>query len=171
MPRLRAIEISQATSLPRTESNIFAFVHAFTNVSCNTSCASSALERMRRRRAYRVDEWRSQSCSNAAISPWATAGSSELGSKLVSIAAIIARRESYVAPRWVDLLFRGVFRFGEVDVGPRSHLRARPFSGIAAGPSGRLLVHPMSGRAAVPESFVFHMLARIVGHGGGFYRK
>src|SRR4051794_29901228 len=29
----------------------------------------------------------------------------------------------------------------------------------------------MSGRAAVPESFVFHMLARIVGHGGGFYRK
>src|SRR3954452_13592724 len=152
MPRLRAIEISQATSLPRTESNIFAFVHAFTNVSCNTSCASSALERMRRRRAYRVDEWRSQSCSNAAISPWATAGSSELGSKLVFIAAVIARRRVYVSPRGADLLFRRVFGFGELDVGARAHLRARPLPGIAACPAGRLFVHPMPGRTAVPEA-------------------
>jgi hypothetical protein len=51
MPRLRAIEISHAISLPRTASNIFALVHAFTNVSCSTSCASSALQRMRSSRA------------------------------------------------------------------------------------------------------------------------
>src|SRR3954454_20301046 len=100
------------------------------------------------------------------------AGSSELDSTLVFIAAIMARRESYVAPRRADLLFRRVFRFGrELDVRPRPHLRSRPFPGIAAGPARRLLVHPMSGRAAVPEPFVFYVFARIVGHGGGFYPK
>jgi hypothetical protein len=45
------MEISHAISLPRTESNIFAFVQALTNVSCRTSCASSALASIRRRSA------------------------------------------------------------------------------------------------------------------------
>src|SRR3954447_8811917 len=100
------------------------------------------------------------------------AGSSELDSTLVFIAAIMARRESYVAPRGADLLFGRVVRFGrELDVRPRPHLRSRTLPGIAAGPARRLLVHPVSGRAAVPEPLVFYMLAMIVGHGGGFYLK
>ena len=56
IPLLRAIEISQATSLPRAASNMRAVVHTLTNASCNTSCASSALPRMRSSSAYSVPE-------------------------------------------------------------------------------------------------------------------
>src|SRR4051812_10422354 len=100
------------------------------------------------------------------MSPWATAGSSELGWTLVFIAAVIARRRCYVPPRGADLLFGSFFAVrGELDIGPIADPRTRPLARIAAGTAGRLFVRPVPRRPSVPEAFVFYMLAWIVGHG------
>ena len=78
------------------------------------------------------------------------------------------RRVSYVTPRSADLLFGCFLSFGRNSTSVREPM-VQPFAGIAAVRTTPC--SSVSGRTAVPESFVVHLLAWIVGHGRGFYRR